>query len=116
LRGLPLKADEQEAKTRTSRLCDAIEAGDEGILGPGFSNIPEILRVFAEVFSSAITASASGNEEDFTPAHPQTVARMQAIVKHLVGGGAGAVAQGLSQQAYGSLTQRQQECLQQAMV
>jgi hypothetical protein len=114
LQGLPLRADEQEAKAAHSQLCDAVETGDAFIL----SHLSHLLRIFADILAEAggsgsgsgSGGSSGGNEADLSLAHPQTVARVQAIARQMVQGGGSGVGECMS-----ALTPSQRQALNAAM-
>jgi hypothetical protein len=83
LRRLPLKQDEQEAKTACKQLCDCLEASDSAVCGAGMSNLPEILRVFAEVFRIC-SCDAILSEDCAAVAHPETLQRMVSLVQRML--------------------------------
>jgi len=108
LRGLPLRADEQEAKCTLSHLCDSIERGDGYTFGgETFSNLAEILRILAEV----LLEGNSSDNDGFTFAHPSTLRRMALIVRAVASGTAGIPAH-VTQTAFGQLSVKHQGFLQ----
>lgn len=84
LRKLPLKADEQESKASTKQLCDIIESNDQVVMGENCSNFTEIVRIIAEVHKNNEIQSNNNNNKDdaVTLAHPETLTRMQNILKY----------------------------------
>ncbi len=116
LANLPLRADEKEAKTACRQLCDAVERSDAVVTGENFSNLQEILRVIAEVFSTHLLIRQAASAQQIaidesapTPlAHPLTIERLKGVVKHLTGG---AVNSQQLQSAFGALTPEQQDAL-----
>jgi hypothetical protein len=109
LKGLPLGADEKEAKLAHRQLCSMIETGDTSILGGGYCNMPEIFRVFAAVLASCKSDSSvmSPGVQSSTLAHPETMGRIQYIVKML----ATSVPQAVIQDAFGKLDDNKQKTL-----
>jgi len=89
LRGLPLRADEQEAMSAHLLLCDSLERGDAAIFGgETFENISEILRVLAEIldFRGAGDFYVDNCDNKEKLAHPDTLDRMNLIVRGLASG------------------------------
>jgi hypothetical protein len=87
LKGLPLRTDEQVAKLAHAQLCDIVERGDPVVLGDGYSNIPELMRIFSEVLM--VSRRNDGGEigvEEGGLAHPITVRRIESLVKQLSSG------------------------------
>ena len=113
LRGLPLRADEQEAKSAHSQLCDSIESSDPVILGKDFVNLSEILRIVAEVLTSANHGIEQSGEENI--AHPATMQRMISIVRAISGGSAG-ISQQLAAASFAAISPKHQGILQQCLV
>jgi hypothetical protein len=123
LRGLPLRADEQEAKQAHRQLCDAVESGDTAVTGDNYSNLPHLLRIFAEVLGAAATAAAAATVQAFGAAashqampeenadgalaHPATVERMQGLLRQLSTG----LAPEQMQAAFVQLSSEQQQAL-----
>jgi hypothetical protein len=104
LRALPFRADETEARFASRQLCDAVEMGDALILGAEYENMPELLRVIAEVFQM----QQEEGEGDGSSVHPETLQRMRSILQQLQ---SGAVNQELLQNAFSTLTAQQQAVL-----
>ena len=113
LRGLPLRADETEAKYAHAQLCDCVERGDAAVMGGvAYSHLGEVLHVMAEVISSA--ARAGGEGEGETLAHPDTVARMRGILRAM-GSGAMGVPGPTMQAAFAQVSAPNQAVLQSVM-
>jgi hypothetical protein len=122
---LPLTADERQAKTAHRELCTAIESGDVCILGESLSNIPEILRVFADVLihedqrskaqtnASAVPSDEDEDDETLCIAHFVTLQRIRAIVKSLVANQDPICSQ-VCNQAFSALDSEQQSALSSA--
>jgi hypothetical protein len=90
LKGLPLRTDDQTAKIANSQLCDIVEKGDPAVLGEGYSNMPELMRIFSEVLMASPVSDGSRGEvkdgewsEENCLAHPITIRRMQSLVRQL---------------------------------
>ena len=105
LQGLPLKADDKEAKITSAMLCNAIENQDALVLGENCANAPDIIRIFAEVLHSVNNISGKSNY-----AHSATISRMQILLKGLCSNVNGAAAAASSK-----LTQAQQQVLSNAV-
>ena len=88
LKGLPLRADEKEAKLASYHLCDLVEKGDASVLGQQQCNLPELFRVFSEVVLSVTPNIVQGidNASSYPLAHPETVQRIRALIKQLTSG------------------------------
>jgi hypothetical protein len=89
---LPLRSDEQGSTVCTSLLCDAIESDQLSTVvlgGTGCTNIPDIVRVFAESFDAYGKAIAESHKtgvaldavDTLQFAHSSTITRMQAILR-----------------------------------
>eukprot|EP01041_Mallomonas_annulata_P004670 gene4670-9261_t len=85
LRNLPLRTDGLEAKTSSRLLCDAVECGESVIVGESYKNLPEILRVIADVLNATPTADNESDADLLLSsnhlAHPMTIKRMEQIVR-----------------------------------
>jgi len=117
LHGLPLRADEIEAKHSTHLLCNALEIADANILGGSqFTNLPDILRILAEVLNQAqkFASATSDADSDVIFAHPVTVQRALHAVKNIASGVS--VPSEIARQAFGSLSTAHQAVLNQALV
>ena len=88
LQRLPLRTDETQAKAASKQLCDAIERNDAYVLGQDGANLPEIVRILAEVLQNAASVAASAtqvSESSVTVlAHSVTANRMRAIVQSML--------------------------------
>ena len=116
LHGLPLRADEIEAKHSTHLLCNALEIGDVNIFGgTQFTNLPDILRIIAEVLNQAQKLASAPTEEnsEIIFAHPLTVQRVLHAVKSIASGVS--VPPEIAHQAFGSLSSTHQAVLNQAL-
>lgn len=81
---LPLRTDEQQAKSASKQLCDCVERNDAYVLGKDGSNLPEILRILAEVLQSTIPPANGSESTETVLAHPFTVNRIRAIVQGMI--------------------------------
>jgi hypothetical protein len=79
-------------------------------MGGGYCNLGEVLRVMAEVLSSR----AAGEGEGEALAHPDTVARMRAVVR-AIGSGATGVPGPTLQAAFAQVSAPNQAVLQSVM-
>lgn len=116
LAGLPLRADEAEAKTASMQLCDCIERGDTLIVGENYRNLSVLLRIIADVFIEATdtsTAPVESDEQPFSLAHTATLSRMQLIVRQLLG--AGGLPADLVHSSILPLSAQQQQALQRSI-
>jgi hypothetical protein len=125
---LPLTADEHQAKSAHRELCAAVESGDACILGDALCNVPDILRVFADVLiheeqrvhaqASNTSGSAPDEDEDgdetLCIAHPVTLQRIRAIIKSLVAS-PDAVCSQICNRAFAALNSDQQSALNAAL-
>ena len=107
LKGMPLRADEQEAKMSNSQLCDLAEKGEEAVLGSNYCNLPELLRIFSEVLLATSPSLVKDNETVHTLAHPETVQRMRTLSRQLLQ----SCSADVIKHAYSNLTTAQQEAL-----
>ena len=117
LHGLPLRADAIEAKHSTHLLCNALEVADVNIFGGSqFTNLPDILRILAEVLNQAqkMACAPAENDSEVIFAHPVTVQRALHAVKSIASGVS--VPPEIAQQAFGSLSTAHQAVLNQALV
>lgn len=112
LQSLPLRADEQEAKTANSQLCDMVENGDLNVAGENYGNLAHLLRIISDVFLDPSVSSSTSNQSN-SMAHFSTLERMKTIVRQVVSTG------GLSQEVIArsmqSLSLVQQQALQQVI-
>jgi len=87
LRNLPLRADNQEAKTSNRLICDALEGGDVVVMGDKNANIPQVFRIIAEVLGSAPLCEnsplAAFDSSKNPIAHPTTHIRMEKLAEQL---------------------------------
>jgi hypothetical protein len=79
LSALPLKTDEVTSKTNNTYLCDMIERNDNILYDESFTNLGELLRIFAEIF---ISNAENVNNQDIEH-HPDTILRMKNIIKNM---------------------------------
>jgi len=79
LKGLPLMADESEAKSAHHQLCNAIDTMDATVLGEQMSRLSDVVRVLASVLVSTKTHG----KDDTALATPATVQRMQLIASQI---------------------------------
>jgi hypothetical protein len=102
LKNLPFKADEIEAKTASRMFCDLMDANDAVLLG-NRDNLPEILRVMAEVFKTDSEKTAQeakamqtcgilSSMDTVCYAHSATVERMRSLLKRLAASPDGQIA------------------------
>jgi len=95
---LPLRTDEQQAKSASKQLCDCVERNDAYVLGKDGANLSEIVRIFAEILQSTISPANGSESTETVLAHPITVNRIRAIVQGMLNsaGSNAAVASALS--------------------
>ena len=86
LRGLPLKADIQEAKLAHAQLCDLTERGDVSVLGENYSNLPELMRIFSEALLTADKEAVKKDDDVISLVHPITLQRMRSLVRQYTQG------------------------------
>ena len=108
LQGLPLKADEQEAKLAHAQLCSLAEKGDPSVVGEGYSNLPELMRVFSEALLTADKETTNKGVNSISLLHPVTEMRMRALVRQYLQG----MERTQLEAVYGSLSPEQQRALQ----
>jgi hypothetical protein len=77
LQGLPVGADEQEARLCHRRLCDFVENNVTVVTGENWQNLPEILRIIGEILYKV----RADPEEAAVMVDEQTVQRLAAIVR-----------------------------------
>lgn len=78
LKGLPLKAEEAEAKCAHHQLCNAIESSDGVIVGDSYANAYEILRIISDILLY------SSDSPELAIAHCDTLERMRFIAKSVM--------------------------------
>lgn len=81
---LPLRTDEQQAKSASKQLCDCVERNDAYVLGKDGANITEIVRILAETLQSTIPPANGSESTETVLAHPITVNRIRAIVQGML--------------------------------
>ena len=64
LQGLPLTADEQEAKLSHYQLCNFVESMDQNIIGNSMSNLPIIKKIFNELLQKNEANALIKNQDD----------------------------------------------------
>ena len=90
LRGLPLTADETEAKAAHHQLCDFVDAMDTAVVGDEMSRLKEVTRVLAEVMSAHRTREMnnSRNKDDdtelVTPITAQRILQLAGQIRSMV--------------------------------
>ena len=84
LKGLPLTADETEAKSAHHQLCNAIDTMDADIVGHQMIRLPEIVRVLAAVLSSSRTRERGDDPKLGTPATYQRMLQIATQIKGMV--------------------------------
>lgn len=82
LQGLPLRADEAEAKVAHQQLCTALETGDAAIIGQNRTNLPQLLRIISEIMIAAAAGTGAGTDA-FAIAHSDTLLRMQGVLRQM---------------------------------
>lgn len=112
LQGLPLRADELEAKIAHSQLCDGIERGDELIIGESYRNLSILLRIIAEILLEI--SPEVGWSAGCQLANASTLERMQNIVKQFLGSPGGLPVE-FVQASLAPLTVEQQQVLKLAL-
>ena len=81
LRGLPLKADVQEAKLAHAQLCSLAERGDASVLGDDHCNLSELMRIFSLALLAADKEAEKKDDDVVLLTHPITLQRIRSLAR-----------------------------------
>ena len=81
LRGLPLKADVQEAKLAHAQLCSLAERGDASVLGDDHCNLSELMRIFSLALLAADKEAEKKDDDIVLLTHPITLQRIRSLAR-----------------------------------
>ncbi len=82
---------EPQSKIASRQLCDFIESKDSTVFGANYSNLPHLLRIFADVF---LSVAPDSDRDDCEAANAQTVDRMRHIIRQIHQGVSAELVQG----------------------